>query len=100
MRKPVIAGNWKMFKTAAEARAFAKAFRPQADHLKDREVVLCAPYTALWALAEELKDSTIAIGAQNAHWEEKGAYTGEISVGMLKEIGVRYVVVGHSERRQ
>src|SRR6266513_2363785 len=100
MRKPVIAGNWKMFKTAAEARAFVKAFRPLADNLKDREVVLCASFTALWAMAEELKGSSIALGAQNAHWEEKGAFTGEVSVEMLKEIGVRYVVVGHSERRQ
>ena len=63
-------------------------------------MVLCAPFTALWALAEELKGSTIKVGAQNAHWEEKGAFTGEISVGMLKEIGVPYVVIGHSERRQ
>jgi triosephosphate isomerase len=100
MRKPIIAGNWKMFKTAAEARAFVKAFRPQTDNLKDREIVLCAPFTALWALTQELKGSTISAGAQNAHWEEKGAYTGEVSIGMLKEIGVRYVVVGHSERRQ
>src|ERR1035441_10222191 len=99
MRTPIIAGNWKMFKTAAETRAFVKAFRPQMNNLKDREVVLCAPYTALWALAEELKGSTISAGAQNAHWEDKGAFTGEISIGMLKEIGVRYVVVGHSERR-
>jgi triosephosphate isomerase len=100
MRKPMIAGNWKMFKTAAEARAFVKAFRPQVDSLKDRDVVLCAPFTALWALAEELKGSAIGAGSQNVHWEEKGAYTGEISAGMLKEIGVRFAVVGHSERRQ
>ena len=100
MRKPVIAGNWKMFKTAAETRAFAKAFRASVDAVKDREIVLCAPYTALWALADELKGSPIGIGAQNAHWEEKGAFTGEIAVGMLKEIGVRFVGVGHSERRQ
>src|SRR5215467_10486837 len=100
MRTPVIAGNWKMFKTAAEARAFVKAFKPLAGSLKDRQVVLCAPFTALWALVEELKGSSIAAGAQNAHWEKEGAYTGEVSVGMLREIGVRYVVVGHSERRQ
>jgi len=100
MRKPMIAGNWKMFKTAAETRAFVKAFRPQVDTLKDREIVLCAPFTDLWVLAEELKGSVIGAGSQNAHWEEKGAFTGEISVGMLKEIGVRFVVVGHSERRQ
>jgi len=89
-----------MFKTAAETRTFAKAFRALADGLKDREVVLCAPFTALWALAEELKGSSIHVGAQNAHWEEKGAFTGEISIGMLKEVGVPYVVIGHSERRQ
>jgi triosephosphate isomerase len=100
MRKPIIAGNWKMFKTAAETRAFVRTFRPKVDNLKDREVVLCAPFTSLWALVEELKGSQVAVGAQNAHWEEKGAYTGEVAVGMLKEIGVRYVVVGHSERRQ
>jgi triosephosphate isomerase (TIM) len=100
MRTPIIAGNWKMFKTAAETRAFVKAFKPQVAGAKDREIVLCAPFTALWALAEELKGSAIAAGAQNAHWEEKGAYTGEVATGMLKEIGVRYVVVGHSERRQ
>jgi triosephosphate isomerase len=100
MRKPIIAGNWKMFKTAAETRAFVKAFKPQVESTRDREVVLCAPFTALWALTEELRGSSIGVGAQNAHWEEKGAFTGEISVGMLKEIGVRFVVVGHSERRQ
>jgi triosephosphate isomerase len=100
MRKSMIAGNWKMVKTAAETRAFVKAFRPQVDNAKDRDIVLCAPFTALWALAEELKGSAIGVGSQNAHWEAKGAYTGEISVGMLQEIGVRYVVVGHSERRQ
>src|ERR1017187_8958132 len=100
MRKPMIAGNWKMFKTAAETRAFVKAFRPQVDSVKDRDIVLCAPFTSLAALTEELKGSVIGAGAQNVHWEEKGAYTGEISVGMLKEIGVRFAVVGHSERRQ
>jgi len=89
-----------MFKTAAEAREFAKALRSQTGPLTDREVVLCAPYTALWALADALQGSALAVGAQNAHWEEKGAYTGEISVGMLKEIGVPFVVIGHSERRQ
>ncbi len=100
MRKPIIAGNWKMFKTAAETRAFVKAFKPLAASATDREIILCSPFTALWALSEELKGSQIKAGAQNVHWEEKGAYTGEISVGMLKEIGVPYAIVGHSERRQ
>jgi triosephosphate isomerase len=99
-RTPVIAGNWKMFKIAAEARAFCKAFRPLVDGAKGREVVLCAPYTGLWAMGDELKGSSIFVGAQNAHWEETGAFTGEVSVGMLKETDVRYVVIGHSERRQ
>jgi triosephosphate isomerase len=100
MRKPFIAGNWKMVKTAADTRAFVKAFRPLVADVKDRDIVLCSPYTALWALAESVSGSLIGVGAQNAHWEEKGAFTGEISIGMLKEAGVRYVVVGHSERRQ
>jgi len=100
MRKPFIAGNWKMVKTAAETRAFVQAFRTLVADVKDREIVLCAPYTALWALTESVNGSAIGAGAQNAHWEEKGAFTGEISIGMLKETGVKYVVVGHSERRQ
>src|SRR5688572_24244411 len=100
MRKPILAGNWKMFKTASETRAFVRAFKPLVESAKDREIVLCAPFTALWTLVEELKGSSISAGAQNAHWEEKGAFTGEIAVSMLKETGVRYVVVGHSERRQ
>jgi len=89
-----------MFKTAAETRAFVKDFKSRVGSPRHCDIVLCAPFTALWALAEELKGSTIQAGAQNAHWEEKGAFTGEISVGMLKEIGIHYVVIGHSERRQ
>ncbi len=101
MRTPIIAGNWKMFKTAADARAFVRHFKQLVDPAKNREVVLCVPYTALWAVADEIKGSTlITLGAQNVHWEEKGAFTGEISASMLKEIGMKYVVVGHSERRQ
>lgn len=89
-----------MFKSAVETRAFVKAFAPLVASARDREIVLCAPFTALWALAESTKGSVVGVGAQNAHWEEKGAFTGEIAVSMLKEAGVRYVVVGHSERRQ
>ncbi len=100
MRIPLIAGNWKMFKTASDTRAFVRAFKSLVESAKDRDIVLCAPFTALWTLAEELKGSSIRAGAQNAHWEEKGAYTGEVAVGMLKEIGVTHVVIGHSERRQ
>jgi triosephosphate isomerase len=100
MRKPIIAGNWKMYKTVSEARALAKGLRGSVEGLKDRDVVLCPPFTALWAVAEELRGSTIAYGGQNAHWELQGAFTGEISAGMLKDLGCRYAIVGHSERRQ
>jgi len=100
MRKPLIAGNWKMFKNAAEARTFIYAFKQAVADVKDREAVLCVPYTDLWAAAEALKGTPIGLGSQNVHWEAQGAFTGEISVGMLKEIGCQYAVVGHSERRQ
>lgn len=101
MRKVIIAGNWKMYKTQAEALEFLQGLTP---HLSDtpeaREVVLCVPFTALVIMSKSLHGSRIRLGAQNVHWEAAGAYTGEISAPMLTEIGVRYVVVGHSERRQ
>ncbi len=101
MRKIVIAGNWKMYKTQAESEDFLRGFLPTLDATPDeREVVLCVPFTDLSALSKNLHGSRIQLGAQNIHWEEFGAYTGEISGPMLAEIGVRYVVVGHSERRQ
>ncbi|MEM9947982.1 MAG: triose-phosphate isomerase [Cyanobacteria bacterium P01_D01_bin.36] len=101
MRKVVIAGNWKMHKTQAEAADFVQQLMPQLEGVPDdRELVLCAPFTALGLLANKLERSRLQVGAQNIHWENEGAYTGEISGAMLKEIGIRYVVVGHSERRQ
>lgn len=101
MRKVIIAGNWKMYKTQAEALEFLRGFLDQiGEEPDDREVVLCAPFTALGTLSKNLHGSRIRVGAQNVHWEEMGAYTGEISAPMLTELGVRYVVVGHSERRQ
>jgi triosephosphate isomerase len=101
VRKIVIAGNWKMFKTQAESLEFLQGFMPSLDETPEaREVVLCAPFTALSLLSKNLHGSLINLGAQNIHWEENGAYTGEISGLMLTEIGVRYVIVGHSERRQ
>lgn len=101
MRKIVIAGNWKMFKTQAESLEFLQGFMPSLDQTpEEREVVLCAPFTALSLLDKSLHGSRMQLGAQNVHWEENGAYTGEISGPMLIEIGVRYVIVGHSERRQ
>jgi triosephosphate isomerase len=101
VRKIVIAGNWKMFKTQAESQEFLQGFLPTLQETpQEREVVLCVPFTDLSALSMNLHGSLVQLGAQNVHWEESGAYTGEISGPMLTEIGVRYVIVGHSERRQ
>ena len=101
MRKAIIAGNWKMHKTQAEALEFLQGFLNQvSDMPEDREVVLCVPFTILSTLSRNLHGSRIQVGAQNVHWEAEGAYTGEISAPMLTELNVRYVVIGHSERRQ
>ena len=101
MRKIIIAGNWKMHKTRAEALEFLQAFKGEIEDAdKNREIVLCPTFTALSAISKSLHGSFIRLGAQNIHWEDKGAYTGEISGAMLTEIGVNYVIVGHSERRQ
>ncbi len=101
MRKKVIAGNWKMYKTQIEASEFLQGFMPHLeDTPPDREIILCVPYTDLFAMSQNLHGSSIRLGAQNIHWETVGAYTGEISAPMLTELGVRYVIVGHSERRQ
>jgi triosephosphate isomerase (TIM) len=101
VRKIILAGNWKMFKTQAETLEFVQGFKPLVDDTPDdREIVLCVPFTNLSMLSKTLHGSCIQVGAQNVHWEASGAYTGEISAGMLTEIGVRYVVIGHSERRQ
>ncbi|PMB06989.1 triose-phosphate isomerase [Fischerella thermalis CCMEE 5273] len=101
MRKIVIAGNWKMFKTQVESQEFLKGFLPTLEDTPlDREVVLCVPFTDLNVLSKSLHGSRVQLGAQNVHWEDSGPYTGEISGPMLQEIGVRYVIVGHSERRQ
>ncbi len=99
MRKPIIAGNWKMHKTASEAVDFINQFKGLMGNT-DVEVALCVPFTQLWAVKEALKGSSIKIGAQNMHYEDKGPFTGEISAAMLKEIGIDYCIIGHSERRQ
>jgi triosephosphate isomerase len=90
-----------MHKTRAEASAFVQQLMPQLDGVPDdRELVICAPFTALGLLSDKLQGSPVKVGAQNIHWEKSGAYTGEISAPMLCELGIRYVIVGHSERRQ
>ena len=101
-RKTVIAGNWKMNKTPAEAAALIKEIRAEIDgkNTAGCDVVACVPYVDLAVVLEACKGSVIKVGAENVHWEKSGAYTGEISADMLKEIGVEYVIAGHSERRQ
>ena len=99
MRKPFIAGNWKMFKTIAEAKAFAEAFRKLYTP-DDVQVAIFAPYLTLPALKEAFDGTGIEVGAQNMHFADEGAYTGEVSARMLKEIGVTSCIIGHSERRQ
>src|SRR5881396_1210004 len=99
-RRHVIAGNWKMFKTQAETHAFFSAFRPLVSSAKHCDIVIAPPFTALPAAVEAAKNTNIAISAQDVHWEKDGAFTGEISANMLVEAGCRYVIIGHSERRQ
>lgn len=99
MRKPIIAGNWKMHKTIAEALEFVNEVKDRVNNDKV-EAVICAPFTLLKDLKQATKGANIKIGAQNMHFEEKGAFTGEISPLMLKELDMDYVVIGHSERRQ
>ena len=100
MRKTIIAGNWKMNKTAAEGKAFVEAFKPLVADISDVDIVVCPVFTALNAVVEAAAGSNVKVGAQNIHWAESGAFTGEISAEMLKETGVDYVIIGHSERRQ
>ncbi len=100
MRVPVIAGNWKMHKTAAEARELSRAIRDGAVSATHCQVVLAPPFTALHAVAEVIRGTPLILGAQNVFWEASGAYTGEVSVPMLEDAGCGAVIVGHSERRQ
>jgi triosephosphate isomerase len=99
-RKPLVAANWKMYKTIAEAISFVKMIQEETGPCNDREVVIAPPYTALKAVRDILKQQGYSLAAQNSHWEEKGAFTGEVSPVMLKDMGCEYTIVGHSERRQ
>src|SRR4030095_8131855 len=100
MRRKIIAANWKMNKTLSEADAFLEAFLPAVENENSVDIVLIPPFTALARVSEKLnKVHNVKLGAQNMHWEKSGAFTGEISAPMLRELFTRYVVAGHSERR-
>lgn len=100
MRKKVIAANWKMYKTPDQTREFFHDFLPLVSGHDRDEIVVCPPYIDLAAALEATQGSNVAVGAQNVHWKEEGAFTGEISASMLLSLGVPYVIIGHSERRQ
>jgi triosephosphate isomerase (TIM) len=100
MRKPIIAGNWKMYKDVDEAVELANAIKRDVFDVENVDVVICPPATNLSEVAEMLTESNISTGAQNCYWEKEGAFTGEISVSMIKSVGCAYVIIGHSERRK
>ena len=100
MRKPLIAGNWKMNKIPREAAELVQALKDRVGEIDRVDIVLIPPFTALETVYRLIKGSKLSLGAQNIHWEEKGAYTGEVSASMIKETGCQYVIIGHSERRQ
>jgi triosephosphate isomerase len=100
MRKFVIAGNWKMYKTNTEAAQLAEALKSKTTSIEKTQMIICPPATALTTVASIVKDSKIAVGAQNMYWESQGAFTGELSPEMIKSTGATYVIIGHSERRQ
>ncbi len=99
-RRSVIAGNWKMFKTISEADDYAVKFLEEVKDVIELDIVLCAPFTALYSLKNELEESHVHLGAQNMSWADQGAYTGEISAQMLLDVACTYVILGHSERRE
>jgi triosephosphate isomerase (TIM) len=100
MREWIVAGNWKMHNTIAESIALAKAIKEGTTNLKNGEVIIAPTFTALFSVGETIKGSNVSLAAQNMYCEDKGAFTGEISPGMLKDIGCTYVIIGHSERRK
>jgi triosephosphate isomerase (TIM) len=100
MRIPFIAGNWKMYKTVHEAVVFVKELRRLVKDVTDVEIVVAPPFTSVQAAAEAARNTNIGVAAQDVYWEREGAFTGEVSPGMIKEAGAEYVIVGHSERRR
>ena len=100
MRKPIIAGNWKMNNTVADTAKLLDELKPLVADVTSADVVVCVPFTDIAAAAAAVKGTNIRVGAQNVAWADKGAFTGEISADMLKEAGAEYVIIGHSERRQ
>src|SRR5437867_2037060 len=100
MRIPVFAANWKMFKTSREAVAYVRELSALAKALGDVEIILAPPFTSICVAAEAARHTRISIAAQNMYFEREGAYTGEISAGMIKDSGAEYVIIGHSERRR
>jgi triosephosphate isomerase len=100
MRKHLIAGNWKMYKTPKQAKELAEQLKTGLADVKDVDIAICPPFTALPVVAEAIRGSNIGLGAQNMHYETKGAFTGEISPEFILELGCKYVILGHSERRQ
>lgn len=99
MRKPIIAGNWKMNKTVKESLELVEGLKEQLRGLQNIEVVVCPPFTSLGEVSKGIQNTNIQLGAQDVYWEDSGAYTGEVSCAMLKELDCKYVIIGHSERR-
>ena len=100
MRTPIVAGNWKMHNTVQESIALANTIKDGAAGIKKTEVVLAPPFTALYSVYETIKGTKISLASQNIFYEDKGAYTGEVAPGMLKDVGCTYAIIGHSERRK
>jgi triosephosphate isomerase len=99
MRTPIIAGNWKMYKTVADTVKYVKEFRVMVKDIADVEIVIAPPFTAVHAAAEAARNSNVIVAAQDLYWEREGAFTGEVSAQMVREAGAEYVIIGHSERR-
>ena len=98
MRKPILAGNWKMYKTVKESVDFAKQLNEKFKDIQDREILICPTFVSVVPVIDALRFSNIQVGTQDAHWENEGAYTSSISPATLKELGVKYVILGHSEK--